>query len=74
MATSLLRARRRSETMPELPEVESARCLVEAHCIGAKVTKVEFNEDGTVSPAKGKGKKFVLGIKLVRDGKAFTVG
>lgn len=33
--------------MPELPEVESARCLVEAHCIGAKVTKVEFNEDGT---------------------------
>ncbi len=34
----------------------------------------QFNEDGTVSPAKGKGKKFVLGIKLVRDGKAFTVG
>ena len=33
--------------MPELPEVESARCLVEAHCIGAKVTKVEFNEDGS---------------------------
>ena len=33
--------------MPELPEVESARCLVEAHCIGAKVLKVEFNEDGT---------------------------
>lgn len=33
--------------MPELPEVESARSLVEAHCVGAKVVKVEFNADGT---------------------------
>lgn len=33
--------------MPELPEVESARSLVEAHCLGAKVLRVDFNEDGT---------------------------
>tara|TARA_B110000977_G_scaffold167399_2_gene215950 strand:+ start:10800 stop:11981 length:1182 start_codon:yes stop_codon:yes gene_type:complete len=34
-------------TMPELPEVESARVLCETHCLGATVTSVEFLEDGT---------------------------
>lgn len=34
-------------TMPELPEVESARALCEAHCLGATVTSVAFLEDGT---------------------------
>ena len=33
--------------MPELPEVESARALCEAHCLGATVTSVAFLEDGT---------------------------
>jgi formamidopyrimidine-DNA glycosylase len=33
--------------MPELPEVESARVLCEAHCLGATVTSVAFLEDGT---------------------------
>jgi formamidopyrimidine-DNA glycosylase len=33
--------------MPELPEVESARSLVEAHCLGAEVLAVEYNQDGT---------------------------
>jgi formamidopyrimidine-DNA glycosylase len=28
--------------MPELPEVESARSLVEEHCLGATVTEVAF--------------------------------
>jgi formamidopyrimidine-DNA glycosylase len=33
--------------MPELPEVESARRLCEAHCVGATVVGVNFNQDGT---------------------------
>ena len=33
--------------MPELPEVERARRLLEEHCLGATVTSVAFLEDGT---------------------------
>lgn len=33
-------------TMPELPEVEAARALVEAHCCGRKIVDVIANESG----------------------------
>lgn len=47
-ATSRVARRARAPgTMPELPEVESARALCEAHCLGATVTSVAFLEDGT---------------------------
>ena len=47
-ATSRVARRTRAPgTMPELPEVESARALCEAHCLGATVTSVAFLEDGT---------------------------
>ena len=47
-ATSRVARRARAPgTMPELPEVESARVLCEAHCLGATVTSVAFLEDGT---------------------------
>ena len=47
-ATSRVARRARApRTMPELPEVESARVLCEAHCLGATVTSVAFLEDGT---------------------------
>lgn len=47
-ATSHVARRARAPgTMPELPEVESARVLCEAHCLGATVTSVAFLEDGT---------------------------
>lgn len=34
-------------SMPELPEVESARALCESHCLGATVVSVAFLEDGS---------------------------
>ncbi len=51
------RGRRRTRRrMPELPEVEAARRLVERHCIGAVISRAKVADDSTVisdvSPSK----------------------
>jgi len=50
------RRRRTRRRMPELPEVEAARRLVERHCIGAVIFRAKVADDSTVisdvSPSK----------------------
>ena len=51
--------------MPELPEVESARKLVQTHCLGSKIIRFVSNEQGN-GPRHGLFDDIIYEIKLYK--------